>query len=236
MKGKFIDNIIKINHVLFFLITCVVIIMFLIRFIPDILRESYSEPKVELSSAINDTSEQKDIQYRLTYLGLFKEIHVISIESDQIKLEQEQDSDSDMFNMFSGGGGNDLVRVNLMFIGPDNIKRKLFEQDVFIYSASIDDFKYIRSGDEVFVSDKNYYTVISSDSNKDGYLSPDDQKDFYISDYNGLNLQLAIENIHSYELINVDMVLIEQFKNGKQVFNMLDLTSNKITQLDVNLN
>ncbi len=235
VKGKFIENIVKINHVLFFLITCIVLSIFLTKFISDLLRESYSEPKVELTNTNSDTAEQKDVRYNLSYLGLLKSFHLINVESNQIKLVQDQDSNVDMFNMFSGGG-NDVVRVNIIFIGPENNQRKLLKQDAYIYESSIDNFKYLRSENKLLEIERYTYTVISSDTNKDGFLSTDDQKDFYVSDYNGLNLQLMVENIHSYELINKNMVLIKQIKNGTKVFNVLDLTSNEITELEVDLN
>ncbi|WP_223788101.1 hypothetical protein [Marinicella meishanensis] len=238
-----IDKIIKANHIMFFLASCVLLVMLGFQLKKELFWDSYEAPKVEITQTHDDPKQPTDIEYQLTHVAMIQDLHVFALNATQI-VRQDQDDHINHLNMFSGASGSSPATVNLLFVAPENQSRKLFEQDVFIdeYLLVTQDekqqFLASRHGHRSaygFLLSKHVYQIVKADTNQDGFLSDADQKDLFISNLDGRNLKPITDNIHSFEVINDNLLLIKHHNNGQTTYSTYDLTTDRLKPFDIQL-
>ena len=172
-----------------------------------------------------------------------KDVLIFKLRSDTIDRRGSLGSDDDVLSdamcdvsAEECGSYSPVSIVNLLFIHMSGESHKLFKSDRLI--SSMDFYCYQQDNEQTYSGysryslDKNLYITVDEDSNGDGFLSKDDQQDLYASDYDGTNLELIMEDISEYKVIDDNEVMILR-KNGKtEDFYLYNAESNKLVKLN----
>lgn len=252
MKKSVFELLRYANHVLFFGIATVFLIYAAIEQISeqrrqreiqarsDHMRNAYSVPIKPATKAVEQSDQQRGDQaaykldYELDLLQKIKDVYVFKVNHTQIdpsvrhQNAAQPDIDKLPANVSISYATVPFVHtVNLMFSREGQSSRMLLT-----YDALIRDMDFTRTSSRQPQQTLNVYTIVTEDSNGDGRLGGGDRLDLYSSEYDGSQLQLAMQDITNHKLIGDDRLLVTRMDNDQKQFYLLDLRSNSHELLD----
>ncbi len=212
-----------LNVYLLFIVLVAFIVMMVDEFWPN---PPLPEPEIEIaeSESLDRTSHNNDELADIEFLRLIEGNAIFALRRDYIYPIRGGEVLAMSPTRFYGGDNvrPDRSIVNIMVSKRDHEPKKVFEEDRWIVAI-----EYPRKGSEYTPKlSRILLNVISEDTNSDGYLRMDDDIDLYAVDSDGGKLQLIMDGIESFDILEQDILMIRKSSDLTVEYIEYDLAEN----------
>jgi len=168
----------------------------------------------------SDSTADKPIKYKKSFVKKMEDIYIFRISSNRL-LSSNSNSGTkvEYFNMFSGSNDyDDFETVNFMFASTDNKPRLLLESNALILNYELMNFEPLAASyGRQFKTSKHLFTVVLNDDNQDNVLDKKDKIKLVASNYNGTDIITIADDINGYEIVDDNLLLLTQIKEGETI-------------------